>query len=111
MLPDSMSYRFVLLALALCACPVIAQTPEWQLMTREDGCVSLQLLVRMMRLPRSPVSPEDFAQMLQERGETAVLGPLENSPPELIGQVVQVRLANGKAPIFARPEVCRRLER
>lgn len=80
-------------------------------MTREDGCVSLQLLVRMMQLPRAPLSPEDFAQMLRERGETAVLGPLENSPPELNGQVVLVRLANGKAPIFARSEVCRRLER
>jgi len=101
----------VTFALALCALPAVAQIPEWQLMSREEGCVSPQLVVRMMRLPRAPVSPEDFAWMIRERGESATLGPMENSPPELIGSVVQVRLANGKALLFARPEVCRRFER
>lgn len=87
--------------------PVAAQGPIWYSLIREAGCVDTQMLVRAMRLPRPPVSLEDFAQMMRELGEQVEIGPLEDSPPELIGKVVQVKVGNGKAPVFAVEEICR----
>ncbi len=91
--------------------PASARHPGWHMLGREVGCTDLQMLVRMEKLSRVPVSPEDFAQMMRERGEQVEVGPLEDSPAELIGKVIQVKLGNGKAPIFVTEEVCRTVER
>lgn len=93
--------------LLLAAMPAAAQGQTWYLLAREEGCVETKMLASAMRLPRPPVSPEDFAQMMRERGEQVEIGPLEDSPPELVGKVVQVKVGNGKAPVFAVEGICR----
>jgi hypothetical protein len=103
-------FRLFSLFLLFVALPASAQQPTWYLLAREIGCVDLQLLVRMEKLSRAPVSPEDFAQMLRERGEEVILGPLADAPAEFIGKVVQVKYGSGKAPIFVKEEICRTIE-
>lgn len=101
------SLIILLLPLLLAAVPAYTQEPSWYLLSREDGCVDLLHLVKAEKLPRTPVSPEDFARMMRDRGEQVVVGPLADSPPELIGKVVQLRYGNGKSPVFVKEEICR----
>lgn len=103
-------FRLFFFFLLFVALPASAQQPTWYLLARETGCFDLQLLVRMEKLSRAPVSPEDFAQMLRERGEQVAVWPLEDAPAEFIGKVVQVKYGNGKAPIFVKEEICRTIE-
>ena len=88
-----------------------ASQPTWYLLAREAGCVDLQAMVRMAGLSRAPVSPENFAQMLRDRGEQVEVGLPEGFPQELAGKAVQVRYGNGKSPIFVQEEICRTIEK
>jgi len=96
--------------LLLAALPVYAQQPTWYLLARDDGCIDPQILVRAEKLSRAPVSPEDFARMMRERGEEVEVGPLADSSPELIGKVVQVKFGKRKAPVFVKEEICRNID-
>lgn len=100
----------LLLALFLVAMPASAQQPTWYLLPREQGCADLKILIRMERLPRAPVSPEDFARMMRERGEQVVVGPLPDTPREYIGKIVQVKYGNGRSPVFVTEEICGNVE-
>jgi hypothetical protein len=100
---------FLLLALLL-ALPASAQQPTWYLLARDDGCVDLQILVRAEKLSRVPVSPEDFAQMMRERGEQVVVASLPDATPDLIGKVVQVKVGNWKTLVFVKEEICRKID-
>ncbi len=71
------------LSLRLMALPAFAQQSTWYIIAREDGCHDLQVLVRAFRLSRPPASPEDFAQIMRERGEHVSMGLPIDSPPEL----------------------------
>lgn len=97
----------LIILLLIVAQPAFAQQPAWYLLSRDDGCVDLKILVKAERLPRLPVSPEDFASMLRERGEEVTVGPLADSPAELSGKVVQVTIGNGRAPVFVTEDICR----
>lgn len=100
--------RFASLFLLLAALPASAQQP-WYLFAHDDGCVDPALLARAENLPRTPASPEDFAQMMRERGKTVAVGLPAGFPPELAGKVVQVSVEDRKAPVFVREEICRNL--
>lgn len=105
----STSTALVVLLTLLVAQPVLARQPTWYVLARDDGRIDLKVLVKAERLPRTPTSPEDFAHMKRERGESAVLAPPRDLPPALAGKVVQVDLGGGKAPVFVRAEVCRNI--
>lgn len=107
-LPMRIFLSFLILLLPL---SVRADEPAWYLMSREDGCVDLKLMVKHERLPRIPASPEDYAGMMRDRGKQVTLGLPPGFPSELIGKVVQVTVGPDKAPIFVRPEICRTLDK
>lgn len=100
----------VALLVFLAALPVCAQQrAAWYLLAHADGCVDLGVLVKAEKLSRAPVSPEDFARMMRERGERVAVGPLPDAPAELSGKVVQVKVGDSKAPVFVKEEFCRRM--
>jgi hypothetical protein len=99
--------RLIFLLLLVVAHPVSAQQPAWYLLSRDDGCVDLKILVQAERLSRLPVSPDDFASMMRARGKEVTVGPLAGSPAELIGKVVKVTVGNEKAPVFVTEDICR----
>jgi hypothetical protein len=101
LLPVSM-----VLLLLVSATHVLAGEKSWRLFARDDGCVSLQLLVRAENLQRAPVSPEDFAGMMRARGEKVSVGLPEGFPAELIGEAVQVKYGDD-AVLFVTEEICR----
>ncbi|MBP1753339.1 MAG: hypothetical protein H6Q57_2175 [Geobacteraceae bacterium] len=101
---------FFLLAF-LVALPASAQQTNWYVLAHDDGCVDLKLLVKAEKLSRAPVSPEDFAQMMRERGESVEVGLPAGFPPELAGKVVQVKVGKWKAPLFVKEEVCRNIDK
>lgn len=101
--------RLLPLLLLLLTMPVAARQPAWFVLAHDDGCIDVKVLVKAEKLSRAPVSPEDFARMMRERGESVVVGPPADLPPELAGKVVQVRVGSWKAPVFMQDEVCRRI--
>jgi hypothetical protein len=99
-------------ALLLVALPASAQQPTWFLLSREGGCVDLKALVDLGAASRVPVSPEDYAQMMRERGKKVTLGPPPDVPSELNGKMVQATTGGEDGgPVFARDEVCRKIRR
>jgi len=44
---------------ALIPAPAAHAQETWMLLSRESGCVSVQRLVKMERLPHAPSSPEE----------------------------------------------------
>jgi len=102
---------FFFLLLFLEALPASAQQTTWYVLAHDDGCVDLKLLVKAEKLSRAPVSPEDFAQMMRERGESVEVGLPAGFPPELAGKVVQVKVGKWKAPLFVKEEVCRNIDK
>lgn len=84
---------------------------EWQLMSREDGCVGMEVLVKRERLPHPPSTPEEFAAMMRSRGYSVTTGLPDGFPLELSGKAVMVRVRENMAPVFVREEVCRNAER
>ncbi len=79
------------------------------LVSRESGCASLQLLLRMERLERAPASPEEFAAMMRARGRNVSMGLPDGFPADMAGKVVVVKYAENRAPIFLRTELCKPL--
>lgn len=103
--------RFAALSLMLAALPSFAQQSTWYVLAHDDGCVELAVFARHLRLPRTPVSPDDFAAMMRERGGPATVAAVPGMPAELASGVVQVQLAGTEAPVFATDEVCRNINR
>jgi hypothetical protein len=103
--------RLSLLLIPFIALPAVAQQPKWYVLSQDDGCIEFQLLVKAEKLSRAPVSPQDFAQMMRERGEQVVIGPPPNLSPELAGKVVQVKVGSWKAPVFVTEEVCYNIDK
>lgn len=102
-------HHLLLFILALAASMASAQQSAWYVLSREDGCMDPKVLVKVEKLSRAPVSPEDFAAMMRERGEAATIGPAPGFPPELTGKVMQVNVGRSKAPIFVKEEICRNI--
>ena len=97
----------ILVVTALSGMPA-AHAQEWMLLSRESGCVSLQLLVKMERLPQAPSSPDEFAAMMRARGHAASVGLPDGFPPDMAGKAVTVKYAENRAPVFLRAELCRK---
>jgi hypothetical protein len=58
----------------------------WMLLSRESGCVSVQMLVKAERLPHAPSSPEEFAAMMRARNHQVIVGLLDGFPREMTGK-------------------------
>ncbi len=107
---DIVRHRFglaVAVALALAGISTASATEEWFLLSREDGCVGLDLLARGERLARVPRGPQDFAAMMRERGHRVSVGLPDGFPMDLDGRAVMVRYAENRAPVFVREDLCR----
>lgn len=94
---------------ALATSMASAQQSDWYVLSREDGCMDPNVLVKAEKLSRLPLSPEDYAAMMRERGEAVTIGPAPNFPTELAGKVVQVHVGRSKAPVFVKEEICRNI--
>lgn len=88
--------------------PAALAQDAWMLLSRESGCVSLQLLVKMERLPHAPSSPEEFAAMMRARNHPVTVGLPDGFPREMAGKAVMVKYAENRMPIFVRAELCDR---
>lgn len=86
----------------------IAQAQEWMLLSRESGCVSLQVLVKMEKLPQTPASPDDFAAMMRARHPSVTMALPDGFPREMNGRAVMVKYAGNRAPVFLRADLCPR---
>lgn len=101
----------LILLLGFMALPANGGEPEWSLMSREDGCVRVELLAKRENLPSVPATPEEFAGMMRERGYDVVLSLPEGFPAELAGKAVMVRVRENMAPVFVRHELCRNIDK
>ena len=90
--------------------PFLAEASDWQLLSREEGCIPTETLVRGERLPHAPSSPEDLAAMLRAQGRTAEIVPVPGFPAEMAKDFVMVRMGNDGAPIFVRSHACARID-
>jgi hypothetical protein len=97
-----------MLLVTLIPAPAAHAQETWMLLSRESGCVSLQLLVKMERLPHAPSTPEEFAAMMRARDRQVTVGLPDGFPPEMTGKVVMVKYAENRAPVFMRAELCGR---
>jgi hypothetical protein len=82
----------------------------WYLLARDDGCTDMQVVVRKLKLSRTPISPEDFAQMMRDRDDSVVVGLPTGVSPDFAGKLVQVQFGDGKALLFVKDEICRSAE-
>ena len=96
---------FCLVGLVLA--PVAWGQGEWMLLTREDGCVGVGILMRKERLDHVPASPDDFATMIRPHYPEVRVGLPDGFPSDMADRVVMVRYAEIRAPIFVRADVCR----
>src|SRR5579863_8181206 len=95
------SRSLIVLLIFLVAPPGSAQQPIWYLLSREEGCIDLTILTKAEKLPRVPTSPEDYAQMMRERGKDVSLELPKDFPAEFTGKIVQVRVGNDAGgPVF-----------
>ena len=98
-------------AIAMCAALLAAPSAlaqEWMLLSRESGCVSLQLLVKMERLAQAPSSPDEFAAMMRARGHAVSVSLPDGFPQDMAGKAVMIRYAENRAPVFLRADLCRK---
>ena len=102
-------FRSLLTFLLLSSTTYAAQA-GWYLFARDDGCIEMQVIVRKEKLSRSPASPEDFAQMMRDRGESVIVSLPTGVSPDLAGKLVQVQFGGGKALLFVKDEMCRTAE-
>jgi hypothetical protein len=101
---------FFILPIVLLPPPGSAQQAAWFLLSREEGCVDLRILVEAEKLPRVPTSPEDYAQMMRGRGKDVSLGLPKEVPADFKGKIVQVSTSGEEGgPVFVTDEVCRKL--
>jgi hypothetical protein len=97
----------IVLAAALAEATAAGAAENWFLLTREDGCIGLELLARHERLARVPRDPQDFAAMMRERGHRVSVGLPDGFPMDLAGRAVMVRYREDRAPVFVREDLCR----
>ena len=95
--------------LGLFVVPAFGGEPKWFLLSREDGCVEVELLAKREKLPKTPATPDEFAKMMSKRGYLVTQGLPEGFPAELSGKVVLVRVRENMAPVFVREEICRQI--
>lgn len=100
-------YFGLTVAVALAGGSTAVAAEGWFLLSREDGCVGLDLLARGERLARVPRGPENFAAMMRERGHRVSIGLPDGFPMDLAGRAVMVRYAENRAPVFVREDLCR----
>lgn len=81
------------------------------LLSRESGCGSLQMLMKMERLPQAPSTPDEFAAMMRARGHPVTVGVPDGFPKEMAGKAVMVKYAENRAPIFVRADLCGKMNR
>lgn len=107
---NAMMRSFFTLLIILVSLPSSAQQATWYLLSREDGCIDLTNLVEVYKLPRAPTSPEDYAQMMRERGKNVSLELPDEIPSDFNGKIVQVKVDDEEGgPAFATDEVCRKI--
>ncbi|MBI1734046.1 MAG: hypothetical protein HYR51_02625 [Candidatus Rokubacteria bacterium] len=82
----------------------------WFVMSRSEGCVDLGVLMRGDRLPRVPISPDDYADMMRARGHQPTLGLPPGFPAAMAGKVVMVEIRSDRAPVFVHEEICTQVE-
>jgi len=103
---------FFALLVILVVAPAFAQRPTWYVLSREKGCVDPKVLLEYEQLPRAPASPDQYAQMMRDRGNKVTVGFPPDMPPEYHAKIVQVKVGNDDGgPVFADEEVCRRFRR
>ena len=104
--------RLFLFLTILVAPAAFAQQLTWYVFAHDDGCLNLGVLNRRGKLPRAPVSPEDYAQMMRDQGKTVVVEEMPAGfSADLAGKLVQVKIGDAEAVIFVREEVCRNMGR
>ena len=101
---------FGLLFAACVQMPHAHAQETWMLLSRESGCVDLQILVRAERLARAPTSPDDFAAMMRARNHQVSVGLPDGFPREMAGKAVMVKYGESRAPIFVRTELCKQMK-
>jgi len=74
--------------------------------------MDLKILTEAEKLPRVPTSPEDYAQMMRERGKEVALELPKDVSSDFNGKIVQVRVGNDEGgPVFVKDEVCRKIRK
>lgn len=97
---------YLIMIMSFIVSPVYCLEPKWFLLSRENGCIGLELLAKREKLPKIPATPEEFAEMMRERGYQATLSLPEGFPTDLSGKVVMVKVRENMAPVFVREEFC-----
>ena len=97
--------------LTLFAAPAFGGESRWFLISREGECLELEKLARHENLPRTPATPEEFAEMMRARGYRVTVGLPDGFTAEFSGKVVQVKVRDNMAPIFVRKEICDQKEK
>lgn len=102
-------HRNMFLLLAVVA--PVAQGQQWQVLSREDGCLPIAVLFRRDKPAdgRTPRTPQEYAELMRSRGNQPRLAPVDGLPPEMREKVIQVRVREGLEPVFVREEICRNL--
>lgn len=95
-----------LFLIALVTLSAFAQQPKWYVFAHDDGCIDINILDGEGNLPHTPVSPQDYAQMIQAQGRAAVVEAVKGSPAALAGKVLQVTLSDEQAVVFIQEELC-----
>jgi hypothetical protein len=96
---------------AFLAPPALAQEVKWYILAREDGCFPVEKLASREKLKKVPKTPQEFAEMMRERGFHVVVGLPEGFPKEYEGKVVKVTVDKEVAPVFVPEEICRKFEK
>jgi hypothetical protein len=102
---------YMMIWICALASPARGGESPWFLLARDDGCIELKQLARRENLPKTPATPEEFAQMMRDRGYEVTMGLPEGFPAEMAGKFVQVRVRDNMAPIFVREETCRQVDK
>ena len=102
---------YLIMIMSFIVSPVYCLEPKWFLLSRENGCVGLELLAKREKLPKIPATPEEFAEMMRERGYHVTLSLPDGFPMELAGKVVLVKVRENMAPVFVREEFCRTISK
>jgi len=107
-----MTYSFNLMTLiCFIVFPAYGGEPKWFLLSRENGCIGLELLAKHEKLPKIPTTPEEFSEMMRERGYRVTLSLPEGFPSEFSGKVVMVKVRENMSPVFVREDFCRQVNK
>ncbi len=98
--------------IALTVLPAMAQQPDWYVFAHDDGCLELSVLNKRDRLSHTPISPEDYAQMMRAQGKRVIVeDDTDTFPSEFSGKIVNVQLDNTKAVLFVKSDLCKNRSR